>query len=82
MPGHSLKPARTVLKKGPPTEHTQACLKCEYYPYHLVLNDVALEFVAEGFLSFKYLSQGLSFVFGQKRRSWKKLSDRIEFIEG
>ena len=59
VPGHSLhmsQAAKKLVKGIDNKEHVDKCLNCKWYPHSLVLDKTAIEFVAEGFLSFKFLS--------------------------
>lgn len=82
-PGHSLHmtAAAKKLVKGIDNEkHVESCLSCKWYPYSIVCEDIALDFVAEGFLSFKYLSHGLDQLIQNKKLA-KRLGSRISIVD-
>lgn len=73
--------AAKKLVKGIDNEsHVDSCLNCKWYPYSVVCQKIALDFVAEGFLSFKYLSQGLDYLFQNKKLA-KRLGARVSVVE-
>jgi len=70
VPGHSLhmsQAAKKLVKGIDNEEHVKKCLNCKWYPYSLVLNKTAIDFICVGFLSFKYLSQALDSILQNKK---------------
>jgi hypothetical protein len=83
-PGHSLVASaetKLMVKGIENKDHVDKCLNCKWFPYSVVCESTAIDFVAPGFLSFKYLSHGLDAVFNNKNMI-KKLAGRIEMIDG
>jgi len=81
-PGHSLvmsAAAKKLVKGIDNEEHVDKCVKCRYYPYSIVTEDTALDFIAQGFLSFKYLSQALDYLFQNKKLA-KRLASWVEVV--
>lgn len=81
-PGHSLNmstAAKKLVKGADSQDHIDQCLACKYFPFSIVCEDIALDFVASGFLSFKYMSQGLDHLLANKKLA-KRLALRVEVI--
>ena len=82
VPGHSLHMSSTAKKlvKGiDDDEYVAKCWNCKYFPHSFVCDKTAIDFIANGFLSFKYLSQGLEALFQNKKLA-KWLASRVEVL--
>ena len=77
LTGYSLQANAQLKKMAKGKDYSDACLNCKYFPFSIVLKDMTLDFVAENFLNFKYLSQALDHLIGNKKLA-RALKSRVE----
>jgi len=71
--------AKKLVKGIDNQAHVNKCVNCKYFPFTVVCDKTAIDLIAPGFLSFKYLSSGLDHLFKNKKLA-SQLASRIELM--